>query len=148
MKKLTVENKERIREAINVYLQSNREARYVHRLHAILLLMDGRNNCAGVGRLFNESPRSLANWVHKINQTGDIGALREKRKTGRKPRLTAQEIEGVAKAVRQPPEKAGVNAKKWNGEALSHYIEQEFGVALKVRQCQRLIRDIGGGGQK
>ncbi|MEN6432102.1 MAG: winged helix-turn-helix domain-containing protein, partial [Smithella sp.] len=31
----------------------------------------------------------------------------------------------------------------WDGRTLSAYIQNEFGVKLGVRQCQRLFRDLG-----
>lgn len=144
MQKLAVQNKEQIRNSIHAYLQSNQEARYIHRLHALLLLIDSQhNNCTNIGKLFNNSPRSLANWVHKVNQAGDIEVLRDKQKPGRKSRLTAQQIEKVSQATQHSPIKAGINAKKWNGEVLSNYVKREFGIVLKVRQCQRLFKNLG-----
>lgn len=141
MQKLTIKNKEQIRKDIQSFLQSNPQARYIHRLHALLLLIDNQaNNCTNLGKLFNNSPRALSNWVHKVNRTGSIETLKDKQKPGRKPRLTEQQIEMIKQTVQQPPQQAGINVKAWNGQILSHYIEQEFGVALKVRQCQRVLK--------
>jgi transposase len=143
MQKLAVQNKEQIKKAIRTYLRSSPEARFIHRLHALLLLMENEHsNCANIGKLFDNSPRSIASWVHKVNRTGDIEALRDKEKTGRKSRLTDRQIEKIDKAFRQPPAKAGLNIKKWSGEALSGYIKREFGIVLNVRQCQRLIQKL------
>ena len=143
MQKLSVKDKERIRKDIYDYLQSKPEARFIHRLHAILLLINSEdNNCSKLGKLFNNSPRSLSNWVHKVNQTGRIEVLRDKPKPGRQPQLTEQQIKRVKRAIQQNPEKEGISAKAWNGRALSLYIERQFEITLKVRQCQRLIKEM------
>jgi transposase len=143
MQKLTVQNKKRIKRDIDAYLQSNPEARFIHRLHAILLLIDSEdNNCSNLGRLFNNSPRSLSNWVHKMNQTGNIEVLRDKPKPGRQQRLTEQQIKEVKQVLQQKPENKGIRVKAWNGRALSLYIEREFGITLQIRQCQRLMKEL------
>ena len=143
MQKLSLKNKEQIRKDIQSFLQSTPQARYIHRLHAILLLIDNQdNNCANLGKLFNHSPRTLSSWVHKVNSTGSIETLKDKEKPGRKPRLTKYQIEVIKQTIQQPPQRTNINAKAWNGQILSHYIEQAFGVQLKVRQCQRLLKNL------
>ncbi len=144
MQKLKVKNKEEIKKQIYQYFQESDEARYIHRLHGILLLIDNEeNNCASIGTLFNNSPRSLSNWVHKINSKGTIDVLKDQTRPGRSPRLTDENLHQLKKIIQRHPEDVGISANIWDGKTLSHYIEKEFGVIIKVRQCQRLFKKLG-----
>ena len=42
--------------------------------------------------------------------------------------------------LRQPPAAAEVEANLWDGKSLSACLQKRYGVALSVRQCQRLFR--------
>jgi transposase len=144
MQKLKVNNKDEIKKQIYQYFQKSDEARYIHRLHGILLLIDNEeNNCASIGALFNNSPRSLSNWVHKINSKGKIEVLKDQTRPGRRPRLTAAHHEQIREVIQRHPEEAGISANIWDGKTLSHYIEKEFGMIIQVRQCQRLFKKLG-----
>src|SRR5277367_2492825 len=52
-------------------------------------------------------------------------------------------MEVVESALRQPPAAAGLPGGIWDGKMLSAFLDQRFGVKLKVRQCQRLFRQLG-----
>ncbi len=144
MQKLKIENKSQIEEQIRTYLHQSDEAKFVHRLHGMLLLLsDEKNNCANVAALFGNSPRSIANWVHSINACGSINALRDKDKPGRTPRLNEEQLEHLRNILQEHPTKVGVSANIWDGKSLSHYIEFKYSITLQVRQCQRLFRKLG-----
>lgn len=144
MQKLQVQNSENIKEQIYNYLNNSDEAKFVHRLHGILLLISNtENNCNTVAELFDNSPRSLSNWIHKINKTKDINVLRDKAKAGRTPSLNSEQFEQIKQVLQKYPDEVELNANIWDGKTLSYYIEREFNVILKVRQCQRIFRKLG-----
>ena len=144
MQKLKVKNKMQIEEQIRTYLHKSDEAKFVHRLHGILLLLsDEKNNCANIAALFGNSPRSMANWVHAINECGSIDVLRDKNKSGRAPRLNEEQMVHLRNILQEHPTKVGISANIWDGKSLSHYIEQKYSITLQVRQCQRLFRKLG-----
>ena len=101
------------------------------------------NNCNTVSSLFNNSPRSLSNWVHKLNESGDIKLLRDKPKRGRQPKLNSEQLEHIKAILQYPPSKVGLDGNLWDGKTLSYYIEQRFSIKLGVRQCQRLFHKLG-----
>jgi len=144
MQKLTIENPEVIKAQIRKHLKCS-EGRYVHRLHGILLLLENpdRYNCDHVATLFNNSPRSISNWVHKINSTGSIVALIDKPKTGRNPTLTHEEEIQLKEAICVHPSESGIEANLWDGKTVSLFIVNTFNKELKVRQCQRIIKKLG-----
>jgi transposase len=144
MQKLKIRNAKRVEEQIHQYLKNSDEARFIHRLHGVLLLLNSEeNNCATVASLFRNSPRSLSNWVHSINQSGDIQILRDKPRKGRTPRLSAKQIQHLKAIFQEDPSQFELSANIWDGKALAHYIEKKFSVSLQVRQCQRLFHKMG-----
>jgi transposase len=144
MQRVTIQNSTEIREKILSYFNKNEEARYIHRLHGILLLIDNKDNtCDKVGELFGNSPRSISKWVSKINQTSDIEVLRDKKKKGRTPRLSESQLAELKNVLQLPPENNGVTANIWDGKSLSWFIEKRYGVLLKVRRCQDLFKVLG-----
>lgn len=93
--------------------------------------------------MFKNSPRSLSNWVHKINETGNIETLRNLTRPGRSPRLNEEQLEHLKLILQQHPSEVNLNANIWDGKSLSHYIKLKFSIDLQVRQCQRLFKKLG-----
>ena len=144
MQKLSVNESALIKENIQAYFNKNENARFIHRLHGILLLIDNKENtCDFVGSLFGNSPRTISNWVKKVNSTGDINSLREEKRSGRVPRLNAIQLAEIKEALQKDPERSGVSANIWDGKSLSWHIENKYGIMLKVRRCQTLFHELG-----
>ena len=128
--------------ALQDEIRRSDESRYDHRLHGVLLVAQG-TSCREAARLLGDAPRTVENWVHRFEEEG-LGGLTEGQRSGRPPRLSEPQLAKVEKALRQDPQAAGVKGGGvWDGKTLSGYLEQEFGVALKARQCQRLFRQLG-----
>jgi len=53
-----------------------------------------------------------------------------------------KEIDAV---LRRMPRDIGLGGSLWDGLTLAAWIEQEDGIGLGVRQCQRLFRQLGFG---
>jgi uncharacterized protein YukE len=58
-------------------------------------------------------------------------------------RLNEEQLAKVAAALRGSPSQFGLPTQMWDGSTLSEFLRREFGVKLKVRQCQRLFRQLG-----
>jgi transposase len=144
MKRLILENKESITDQIQSYLEKSSESKFIHRLHVMLLFArTDDESCDSLGLLFGNSPRSVSNWIKKVNQTGDIESLRSIPQTGRPPRLTQEQKNEIRFALLQLPEKHGIHGKSWSGKNLSSFISQRYGIMLKIRSCQRLFLELG-----
>lgn len=144
MQKLKIKNPKRIKELIYQYLNSSKEAKFIHRLHGLLLIIDNEeNNCENVAGLFNNSPRTVSNWVHKINKENNIDVLKDKKKSGRKSKLNKEQEDFIKECLVKHPGEFGLNANIWSGKVLSHFMKKQFGIELKVRQCQRLFHKLG-----
>jgi len=144
MKRLEIENGESITTQIRSYLEGNSESKFIHRLQVILMLANTeKETCDSLGTLFGHSPRSISNWVKKINQTGDIRSLRSKPQPGRAFRLTQKQKNEIKAVLQESPQKLGESGKSWNGKNLSSYIVRQYGVTLSVRSCQHLLHELG-----
>jgi len=117
------------------------EARYDHRLHAILMVAQGMS-CRKVAELLGDSPRTVAYWVNRFEAEG-LSGLADADRPGRPRRLNEQQLHEIQGALRSSPAHYGLRANLWDGKLLSYFISQRFGVELGVRQCQRLFRRLG-----
>ena len=143
MKRLVLENKDDIVNQIRSYLDSNSEAKFIHRLQVVLLFADKEDeSCDSLGNLFGNSPRSISTWIKKVNQTGDIDSLRSKPQSGRPSRLTKVQKDELNMVMQELPAKWGLQGRRWNGKNISSYINQHYGITLDVRSCQRLFHEL------
>ena len=117
------------------------EARYDHRLHAILLVAQGMSS-RQAAQLLGDSPRTVAYWVQRFEAEG-LSGLADADRSGRPRRLDQNQLYQIEQALRMSPLEVGLSVNLWDGKALSAYIKQEFGIQLGVRQCQRLFRQLG-----
>jgi len=144
MKRLEITNQEGIKAKIQGYFSGNEEAKFIHRLHGVLLFMEKSDeSCDSIGALFGNSPRTVSNWVKRVNETGDIESLRSKKQTGRPSRLSEEQRLELKAVIQDPPEKHGVATNIWDGKSLSYYIKKRYNVVMKTRTCQRLFHQLG-----
>jgi transposase len=144
MRRLVLENKTDIINQIRGYLESSSEAKFIQRLQVILLFAGKANeSCDSIGALSGHSPRSISNWIKRVNRSGHIESLRSIRNPGRSPRLTKAQKAGIKKVIEESPEKCGMKGMRWSGKNLSLYISRQYGITLRDRSCQRLIHELG-----
>jgi transposase len=144
MQKLSLTLNDVVSHRIRQYFSHNEEALFIHRLDILLALTQRpQESCESIASLFGTSPRSVSNWIKRLNATNDIESLRTKHRSGRPARLSAAQKAELKQTLQSPPDKAGMSANGWNGKVLSAYIAQCYGVTLKVRQCQKLFHALG-----
>lgn len=140
MKKATISDAETIVHILQDEIRRSYEARYDHRLHAILLVAQGMS-CRKVSELLGDSPRIVAYWANRFEAEG-LSGLADADRPGRPRRLDEQQIDQIQEALRLSPEDYGLTAHLWDGKLLSHFIDKQFGIHIGVRQCQRLFRQF------
>jgi transposase len=144
MNRLILVNETILKEKIHSYFEGNEEAKFIHRLHGVLLFLEKKNeSCDSIGALFGNSPRTISNWIKRINATGDIESLRSKKQSGRPPRLSQEQKQELILVIQQSPEKHGITSNVWDGKSLSAYIEKRYSIVMKTRTCQRLFHQLG-----
>lgn len=141
MKKLSISDAETMVLALQDEIRRSEEARYDHRLHAILLVAQGLS-CPVVARLLGDSTRTVQYWVRRFEDKGLTGLVDDQR-SGRPSRLNQEQLSKIALVLRDTPRKVGMSVNLWDGKTLSAFILQEWNLVLGVRQCQRLFRQLG-----
>lgn len=141
MKKLAIPDADTVVLALQDEIRRSPEARYDHRLHAILMVAQGLS-AREVARLLGDAPRTVTYWVHRFIDEG-LAGLVDGDRPGRPRKLDDSDFELIGKALRQTPRDVGLSASVWDGKTLSVYIQKQFDVDLGVRQCQRLFRHLG-----
>lgn len=141
MKALTISDNDNMIMALQDEIRRNDTSRYDHRLHGVLLVAQGLT-CPQVAELLGDSPRTVVNWVQRF-ETDGLAGLSEGQRSGRPSRLSAPQLSRVEAALRSSPTEFGLPTQMWDGPTLSAYAGQQLGVKLKMRQCQRLFRQLG-----
>lgn len=134
-----IENADKLAAAIEQRLNSNEEAKLYKKLYTVLLVAKHPdNNSSDVARQLGYSPHTVARWVRSVcsDQGFALEELRVKKKSGRKNRLTSEQLSNIYNVLEKPPKES----KKWTGKLLSDYIYKEYNIQLQVRQCQKIIK--------
>ena len=141
MKRIHISDAKAVVHILQDEIRRSYEARYDHRLHAVLMVAQGMS-CRTVAGFLGDSPRTVAYWVNRFEAEG-LSGLADADRPGRPCRLDEQQLQQIQEALRKSPSQFGFTANLWDGKLLSHHIRQRFGVDLGTRQCQRLFRQFG-----
>jgi transposase len=141
MKALTISDSDTMVLALQDEIRRSQEARYDHRLHAVLLVAQGMT-CPDAATLLGDSTRIVQYWVNRFEQEGFSG-LADADRPGRPRKLEDHHLGTINLALRKPPRDAGFSTNIWDGKTLSAYIKQQFDIDFGVRQSQRLFRQLG-----
>jgi len=115
------------------------DAKFTRKVTIVNLMLGGMS-ANELAPACGESPRTLIRWVKAVNE-GGFESLRSPKKPGRPGTLTDSQKDAIKVAVTS--ELSGYGYNVWDGPALSDYIRKEYGVVLCVRQCQRLLHELG-----
>jgi transposase len=141
MRPLTIADSESIILGLQDEIRRSEESRYDHRLHGLLLVAQGLT-CPAVAGLLGDAPRTVEYWVNSFEQRG-LAGLREGERPGRPKRLSDERMRQIDAILRKTPREAGLSGNLWDGKTLATWIEQQYGLSLGVRQCQRMFRQLG-----
>lgn len=141
MRKLEIADPEVVRIAIRQQILRSDESRYNHRLHG-LLLVTGGHTCQQVAELFGEDRRTVQRWVKTFEQHG-LDGLREGERPGRPRTLSRRQWQNLENDLRRNPDEFGLIGRPWNGKLLSAHLQRHYGTKLGVRQCQRILKQMG-----
>lgn len=141
MKVRKIENKEAIILEIRNALTSCEDAKFYHRLDLVMLSINGIP-IKEIETLFNEPAKTISTWTKKVIENG-VDSLKSGDHPGRPPRLTMEQMKQIDADLQKNPEDFGYDYNNWDGIILSRHLQDHYDVALQVRQCQRVIRQLG-----
>jgi transposase len=115
--------------------------RQAGRLLALALVLDGasRTEAARAGGMDRQT---LRDWAHRYNEAGPEG-LRDKPRSGRKPRLSGEQIAEVAAWTEAGPDPAKDKVVRWRCADVKTRVKDRFGVDLSERQIGQILNDLG-----
>lgn len=96
--------------ALQDEIRRSREARYDHRLHAVLLVAQGVS-CTKAASLLGDSPRTVHYWVNRFEEEGFAG-LADADRPGRPKKMNDQQLEHIAQVIRGSPHLALQSQRK------------------------------------
>jgi transposase len=118
-----------------------REAAASRRMLALVLVLEGTSR-ADAARHAGMDRQTLRDRVHRYNAEG-LAGLRDRRRPGRKPRLTPEQEAELAAAVEQGPDPDRDGVVRWRRVDLRALIEARFAVRLHERTVGKVLRRLG-----
>lgn len=118
-------------------LRRSPEARYIHRLHGVLLVLLGTSTVKA-GKLLGDPQRTVAHWVVQYKARG-LAGLYEVAKPGRPQAVSLAQRKELSTILARPPKNAGLNGETWTNVLLLSLLRKRYGVLLSARQCSRLL---------
>ncbi len=112
------------------------------RLYAVYQVSRGQTS-RKLESLYNTSFKQITNWVHRFEESG-LEGLRDKPKSGRKPRLTQEQMNELCNVLQNNrPDEFGYSTATWNGTILKEYIEKHYHVVYQKAQVYNLLKKLG-----
>lgn len=141
MNKRVIENKDSIILAIQNAINTSEEAKYYHRLDLVMLAVNGMP-VKEIATLFNESPTTISYWTKKVVEQG-VESLKSGKHPGRNSRLSDEMLAQVDLDLQKSPTEFGYDLNLWDGLVLSKHLSDHYSIGIQVRQCQRILRQLG-----
>src|SRR3954453_2581859 len=111
------------------------------RMLALALVLEGssREEAARVAGMHRQP---LRHWVHRYNAEG-LAGLSDRPRSGRRPRLTAEQEAELVTAVERGPDPDRDRVVRWRRGDPKALIEARYGVALPERSVGKVPRRLG-----
>ncbi len=118
-----------------------RDVAAARRMLALALVLEGQPRGAAA-RAVGMDAQSLRDWVPRCNAEG-LAGLRDRPRSGRPPRLTAEQRAELAEVVEQGPDPARDGVVRWRRVDLQALIKVRFGVEMHERSVGKVLRRLG-----
>src|SRR5881397_734326 len=118
-----------------------RDARAARRMLALAPVPEGSSR-EEAARHAGMDRQTLRDWVHRYNAEG-LPGLRDRPRSGRRPRLTPEQEAELAAAVERGPGPDRDGVVRWRRIDLKALIEARFAVRLHERSVGKVLRRLG-----
>ncbi len=125
-------------EAIRKAFRQSEEARYIHRLHGVLLVLRGLSTVEA-GKLLGDPQRTISHWMIQFKKRG-LDGLHDGEKSGRPQTLNPAQTKVLVSALRKSPHGVGLSGNAWTGALVSAFLDKRYGIKLTMRHCRRILR--------
>jgi transposase len=107
------------------------------RRRAVELMRQGESPTV-IARILGVGRTSLYRWRARAEQAPE--ALAAKPHPGPRPRLTAEQVQGLEKLLLQGAKAHGWHNDSWSAHRVAEVIRRHFGVAFHVEHVRKIIR--------
>ena len=111
------------------------------RMLALAMVFDGADRTSAA-ETCGMDRQTLRDWVHRYNATG-LAGLRNRKSSGRPPKLTAAQKAVLVELVEKGPDPARHKVVRWRRCDLAGELERLFGVKLHERSVGDLLASLG-----
>jgi transposase len=118
-----------------------RGAAVARRMLALALVLEGASR-EDAARAAGMDRQTLRDWVHRYNAEG-LAGLHDRPRSGRKPRLTPEQMAELETVVERGPDPARDGVVRWRRVDLKALIKARFDVELHERSVGKLLRRLG-----
>jgi transposase len=118
-----------------------RDAPASRRMLALALVLEGSSR-EDAARHAGMDRQTLRDWVHRYNAEG-LAGLRDRPRSGRKPRLTAEQGAELAAVVERGPDANRDGVVRWRRIDLRALIKARYDVELHERSVGKLLHRLG-----
>ena len=108
---------------------------------ALAMVFDGADRTSAA-ETCGMDRQTLRDWVHRYNATG-LAGLRNRKSSGRPPKLTAAQKAVLVELVEKGPDPARHKVVRWRRCDLAGELERLFGVKLHERSVGDLLASLG-----
>jgi transposase len=118
-----------------------RDANQSRRLLALAQVLEGASR-GEAARNAGMDRQTLRDWVHRYNAEG-VEGLCDRARSGRKPRLSEDQLAEFDKIVETPPNPVADGVVRWRCVDLKEKIAKRFSVQLSERSVGRILNERG-----
>jgi transposase len=121
--------------------RKSRDSKQARRLMALAGVADGlsRTDAAATGLMDRQT---LRDWVHRFNEHGSEGLI-DRKSTGPKPKLTAEQLATLKEIVTAGPDPAIDGVVRWRCADIVTLIKARFDVEYHVNSVGKLLHSLG-----
>ncbi len=92
--------------------------------------------------MYGVSRTTVSRWHNALLHKG-VDSLKKRRATGRPSRLTADQLQEIARIFAEGPQAHGLHVARWTTGRLAVAIENHFGVRYDEDHVGRLMHKLG-----
>jgi transposase len=122
-------------------VKTDEDPRVRHRAQAVMMLAQGES-VLGVSRRFRTAPHRVRTWRAWFLE-GGRDRLADDRRSGRPPKLGADDLAFLDTALQQGPRASGWPVTAWSIRDLQELLRQRRQVEVSVYTAYRAVRGLG-----
>src|SRR6202142_4451529 len=111
------------------------------RLRAARMFQQGESQ-AEIARVLGVHRQTVHRWSKQVEQEGRA-ALKKAGRAGRKPRLSAADLQRIAQELKRGPEVLGYETSLWTAARVADLIERECGIRYHPGHVWKILRQMG-----